>query len=401
MILARSIIRILATAAKPAVVAVIVIALAAGLWRYAIGDLVIDSDSPSSGSVARATGPPQLLYSEFGRNEDTLWVTAVDDISQRTSIATVEHAPEYGIFPSLSPDGGHIAYTVLPVSGRASIDAPAEVWLMDSDGSDRRRLAIGADLPITPVWAPDSGSIVFRRSSASDDAAGAFQLVRITLAGSETVLLETNLGLFPVGFSPDGSLLYYVQLSQSGTDLGRVSAAGGSAALIAHLSDDFARDWHLSPDGSRLAFLAPRPTGDRVSFSAAVLELAVGGDRQLKVASAVAGQGQADEFNPIWHPNGRDLTVGRLTAGDGGAPALRIAAAGTGTQKSLAAPPHGFDVPLSWSPDGSYLAVRFFEGDSAMTPGRSWVTVVDGGGERQTVSANSDIEIVGWLDGGG
>ena len=37
--------------------------------------------------------------------------------------------------------------------------------------------------------------------------------MRITLKGVETVLLDTNLGLFPVGFSPDGATFYYVQLS--------------------------------------------------------------------------------------------------------------------------------------------------------------------------------------------
>ncbi len=400
MILTRSLTRIVHRAARPVALAAVVAVLAAGLWHFALGGLMSGDDS--SGSVARATGSPQLIYSEFSRNSDTIWTAAADNLSQRRAIATVGHAPEYGIFPSLSPDGHRIAYTVLPPDGgQADIAAPAEVWVMDGNGAGRRRLAVDADLPVTPVWAPDSGSLVFRRSVPRENAAGSFQLVRITLAGVETVLVDADVGLFPVGFSPDGATFYYVQLSANGTDLGRVAATGGPAAPVAHLSDDFARDWHLSPDGARLAFLAPRYTGDRVSYSATVLDL--GGDSAapvLRAASAATALSDADEFNPIWNPNGRDLTVGRLTSGSAGAPALQMAAAGVGAERSLAAPPRGFDVPLAWSADGGYLAVRFFEGSSVTNPGRSWVMVV-GGSKRQTVAATSDIEVLGWRDGGG
>ena len=72
-----------------------------------------------------------------------------------------------------------------------------------------------------------------------------------------------------------------------------------------------------------------------------------------------------------------------------------------GAERSMAVPPQGFDVPLSWSLDGRYLAVRFFEGNSVTNPGRSWVMVVDGGAKRQAISLTSDIEVLGWRDGGG
>jgi hypothetical protein len=401
MILTRSLTRIVHLVGRPVALAAIVAVLAAVLWHFALGGLM-SGGGPSSDSVALATDSPQLIYSEFGQNSDTIWAAAADDLSRRQAIATVGHAPEYGIFPSLSPDGGHITYTVLPPdSGQADIAAPAEVWVMDGSGAGRRRLAVDADLPVPPVWAPDSGSLVFRRSVLRENAAGSFQLVRITLAGMETALVDADVGLFPVGFSPDGATFYYVQLSANGTDLGRVAASREPPLPVAHLSDDFARDWHLSPDGARLAYLAPRDTGDRVSYSATVLDL--GGDSAapvLRAASAAAAPGDADEFNPIWNPNGRDLTVGRLTSGSAGAPALQMAAAGVGAERSLAAPPRGFDVPLAWSADGGYLAVRFFEGSSVTNPGRSWVMVV-GGSQRQTVAATSDIEVLGWRDGGG
>jgi len=45
--------------------------------------------------------------------------------------------------------------------------------------------------------------------------------------------------------------------------------------------------------------------------------------------------------------------------------------------------------------------VRFFEGNSVTNPGRSWVTVVGADGKRLTVSPNSDVEVMGWVDSGG
>jgi hypothetical protein len=169
---------------------------------------------------------------------------------------------------------------------------------------------------------------------------------------------------------------------------------------VAHLSDDFARDWHLSPDGTRLAYLAPRQTTSSVSYGAVVLDLDDGATNQLRAATASGSQ--ADEFNPIWRPDGTGVTIGRLASNSaGGAPVLQMAAAGGPVVSALAAPPQGFDMPLAWSSDAGYLAVRFFEGNSVTNPGRSWVTVVGAEGMRQTVSRNSDVEVMGWVDSGG
>src|SRR3989304_7488917 len=112
---------------------------------------------------------------------------------------------------------------------------------MGADGSYPRLLATDADLLIAPTWAPDSESLVFRRSRSQENAAGAFELVRVSLAGSEqaagsageAVLVSAEDGLFPVGFSPDGKRLYYTQVSAAGTELGQAPTGGGPPATPA------------------------------------------------------------------------------------------------------------------------------------------------------------------------
>ncbi len=205
--------------------------------------------------------------------------------------------------------------------------------------------------------------------------------------------MTSEAGLFPVGFSPDGERLYYTQVSAAGTELGQVPAAGGPPSLLSHLGDDFTRDWHLSPDGSQLAFLAPEPSAAGTVLRAMVVDL----DGKSPVQPALPPTGQpTQEFNPIWHPKDGDLTLGRLTLGEATAPAMRVYASGV---QALKAPSQGFDVPLAWSPDGDTLAMRSFEGlESEAGP---WhLVLLDAKGQRLEVKAESEISFVGWEAGG-
>jgi hypothetical protein len=342
------------------------------------------------------------VINEFGIEADTLWVAPADRPSQRQMVAVVPHAAHYGIYATLSPDGRYIAYTALSPGLRdASNDSPAEVWVMGADGAYPRLLVADADLLITPVWAPDSASLVFRRSQSRENAAGTFELVRVSLADSgqaaaravESTLITAEAGLFPVGFSPDGERLYYTQVSAAGTELGQVAAGGGPPSLLAHLGDDFTRDWHLSPDGNRLAFLTPEQSQAGTVLRAMVMEL--NGTFQLRPALPVADR-PAQDFNPIWHPKDGDLTLGRLTLGEARAPAMRVDAS---EAEPLEAPSQGFDVPLAWSPDGSTLALRSFQGDLESEIGPWHLVLLDAKGQRREVKAESEISFVGWAAG--
>ena len=390
-------------------IAVAVVALA--LWRLTGGLAGNPVDRFFSGGAS--SGSERVLVSEFGIEADTLWTAPADKPSQREVVAEVPHAAHYGIYAALSPDGRFIAYTALsPGLKDAGSDSPAEVWVMGADGSYPRLLATDADLLIAPTWAPDSQSLLFRRSRSQENAAGAFELVRVSLAGEpadrsgESVLVSAEAALFPVGFSPDGKQLYYTQLSADGTELGQVSTGGGPPALLAHLGDDFTRDWHLSPDGDRLAFLAPLSAGGGEAglpagqagtlLRAMVLELDGSTDGGRLQPALPAADLPAQEFNPIWHPRDDDLTLGRLVLGERSAPALRVDESGL---KRLEAPAQGFDVPLAWSPDGETLALRSFQGDLDSELGPWHLVLLDAKGQRREVMANSEVSFVGWTAG--
>jgi Tol biopolymer transport system component len=67
--------------------------------------------------------------------------------------------------PAWSPDGRQIAFRRLPLKGSADSD----VFVMDSDGTDQRKMADTKAEDVKPVWSPDGSRllIVSNRRSAS------------------------------------------------------------------------------------------------------------------------------------------------------------------------------------------------------------------------------------------
>lgn len=359
-----------------------------------------DSDASSSANLAalRSEAGTLIVYSEFGQWADTIWAADPNDPANRVALASIDHAYGFGINPVLSPDGVYLAYTVR--ARDAAQSAGGELWLLDVETGAAKRLAQRVALAGATVWSPESDAVVARRSSANG-----VELARVELSGAATVLAAaTNSlassanGLYAIDVSPDGEWLYYAVLSAGGTDLARASVRSGIQEPVAHLSDGFSRDWRLSPNGDRLSYLAQADSGAGVTFVAQVLDISTGLAETPLAGTPVA------QFNPVWERDG-GLTIGQISDGGGasaraGDAPLRLTAAGAVTAVALPAPSTGFDLPLSWSPDGAHLAVRSFEGRSAADPGPSRVVVVRTDGARFELSRQSDVAVAGWLTGG-
>lgn len=339
----------------------------------------------------------QLLYKEFGSESDVIWRTTAAEPQKWIRVAEVEHAPDIGVSASLSPDGKRIAYLALATAGGdPALDAQA--WLLEMDSGEKRLLASELDGASKPVWSPDGKSIVVRRNGPQAEIGRAASLLGLDVSdGSETVLLEEQevFELFPIGYSPDGVSLYFAQIVLSGTHFGAVATAGGEPRLLVQASDESARDWHLSPDGSRVVFLARQPTDDRIAIRAFVVELAEGAEPQ-PLSDFSEGLDGDDHFNPVWAPDGQRIAVGR-TPDDGFSAVALVSLAEGKLDEVTPAPDQGFDVPVAWSPAGDYLAVRSFEGNSAAQPGREQLVIIELDKTRQTVADKGNLEFVGWL----
>ncbi|MEX2225172.1 MAG: hypothetical protein WEB52_01835 [Dehalococcoidia bacterium] len=377
-------VRVIAALAKPALVGGTLTVTVAGSY---IGYERWHDDGVSPFQQVQSQGQ-RLLISEFGEDADTIVAVDPADAAARTEIATIDHAPGYGIFATLSPDGEAIAYTALPSdSAQPSPDAAAHAAIVDGDG-DVALLADDVDLLVPPVWSPDSESIVVRKNVPEDDGAGSFELIALAIDGSRaTVTAWSNAAVFPIAFAPDGSTLYFATLNERGTDLYRVAPDGADETLIAHLSDEIARDWRLSPDGTTLAYTVAE-SGLTPRVVTKTLDLASG------EAERVTSSEDRMEFNPAW--NGDDeLTISSVKP-EGGSDAVSVDA--RGGVWPLSRNDDSIDVPLAWSPDDSTLAVRTVEGESASDTATSYVEFLTPGGARDRVSDSADVLIVGWIE---
>jgi Tol biopolymer transport system component len=380
--------------AAAVVLALAIVAIGAGLGLTLRGHASGPNGAGPSLEGLLSRTPNAVVFSEFGVEADTIWAADLANPSDRVELGAAPHAPGYGVFPALSPDGAYVAYAALGAGAADSRDrSTGQLALLDVTDGSTRVLANGIDLRSAPVWSAGSDAVVVRRAGPSIGPGQGMgnELLRVGLDGTAQTIAAANAGLYAIDFAPDGGGLYYASLSASGTDLMRAATSPGMAGApqtVAHLSDGIARNWKLSPDGSQLAYLAQTPPGSATAFETKVLDIEDG------TSAAPLGADAGAQFNPIWGDG--TITIGHVAGAEHAA--LRIPANGVSAAGSpLPAPAFGFDVPISWSPDGAWLIVRAFEGASAADPGPSHLVAIDASGARHQLSPQSDVEIAGWL----
>ena len=148
--------------------------------------------------------------------------------------------------PAWAPDGSHIAF-----EHRGDGDlTPAQIFVMNADGSDPRRLTPKTGRQYAesdPVWSPDGSRIVFWSYG--------YGIATIPAAGGEPQAVYANFpavayGTKPV-WSPDGSAIAFTaNRFSSRPAIWSVSSGGGVAQPL--IADGYEAVW--SPDGSWIAF---------------------------------------------------------------------------------------------------------------------------------------------------
>jgi Tol biopolymer transport system component len=225
---------------------------------------------------------------------------------------------------------------------------------------------------------------VYRRSTQSG-----YVLAIVPVAGGEERVIASSeaSALFPVSFSSKGEGVYYVAVDESsGSRLFEADLASGVSRFVAALSLGLTRDWSLSPDASKLAYLEIGIGADEVSSRAVIYDFA--GDKPGAVTDRATSA-----FSPVWSPDG-SLIIGTLDEASHQAALLRIDSA---TRTVIEGPAGGFEVPLAVGSGGKSILVRAFENASSYAPGRSSLALVGADGVRQTI-ATGEVTLVGWTN---
>ena len=149
--------------------------------------------------------------------------------------------------PALSPDQQRIAIDRLDVETGSS-----DIWLFDlRRGGLAERFTVTATPEIMPLWSPDGSRIVFRsrgtlyQKSLHENGDG--EILRDGVPGP---------GIGPLGWSPDGQLMYYAHAAGRKLDIFAV-ALTPDAHPVAHINSEFAEaQAQLSPDGRWIAYVS-------------------------------------------------------------------------------------------------------------------------------------------------
>ncbi len=186
------------------------------------------------------------------------------------------------------------------------------------------------------TWKHDGSSVAGVRYSSPDDAgrvtANLIEVDAGTGASAVIARFDNVLEAAPAGYSLDGGRLYVAVIDQSGSTLWSVRI--GRAQKVGKLSAGRTRDWALSPDGARLAYVDIRPDGERTYVGRTML---------IATGAVTESPAKGDQLGAVWTP--------RSEVADFGGP-------GGSVQLTQASERPAYVIPVRWSPDGSMLVAR-------------------------------------------
>ncbi len=184
--------------------------------------------------------------------------------------------------PAWSPDGSQIAF----ISRR---DGNREVYVMNANGTGQTRLTFTPEAEFYPAWSPDGQTIVF--SSARD---GNGELYVMNADGSEQTRLTFIAGDdFDPAWSPDGQRIAFTSSRLSVSDIYVMNSDGSRTVRLADTSKLLGESPVWSPDGTRIMFVAWRGPKRELYV------MGVTGRSPLPLTSA-----PAHASGPDWSPDG-------------------------------------------------------------------------------------------------
>ena len=170
-----------------------------------------------------------------------------------------------GYLPVWSPDGKTIAFGAFVGELDAEGKGEAELFLMDSDGSNVRRITErpGTDLP--PSWSPDSSRIVWSGTTVPSDPSQTATTVLFMMDVASSQITELGEGSDAV-WSPDGQHIAFILAEKPPPGVVRLRTnldiytlnvdTGERKQLTQDRPTDEWPTW--SPDGQRIAFVSTR-----------------------------------------------------------------------------------------------------------------------------------------------
>jgi Tol biopolymer transport system component len=191
--------------------------------RLRLAAMFGDYDNSSIGRTTGGTDAP----AGFGPSE--IWVMDLDG----TNATPVNNtAGMHARHPTVSPDGQRIAF-------EADWNDSRKLFVMNMDGTMRRRLTSGDTDETSPSWSPDGSRIAF---VSEWDGGTAIAMVRTDGTDQRDLTSTPDLNDNPA-WSPDGTMIAFDSNRDGDSEIYAIFIDGTG---LMQLTDDPGNDWHPS-----------------------------------------------------------------------------------------------------------------------------------------------------------
>ncbi len=252
-----------------------------------------------------------------------------------------------------------------------------ELYVMDYDGDNMRRISTDRSLMLYPRWSPDGKDLVavsYLRSKPN--------ICRIDVARGTRQFISTFPGLNAgASFSPDGKSLALTLSKDGNPEIYVLNLSSGRAQrLTKDRAVDSSPTW--SPDGKRIAFASVRD-GNEDIYAA---DISGGNLKRLTDAPA-------DDCYPCWSPDGKTIA---FASDRTGAREIHVMTSDGGDPRLL--------IPNSshpaWSPDGKRLAYVGWGAENPNQGPRPYMADADGSHAKRLADISLTSSNLSWSPDG-
>ncbi len=311
------------------------------------------------------------------KNRGRFPVPSPDDEDFRMAVHLASDAVVQWIFSEPGIAATRIAFT------RRDEEGNSDLFLIDSDGENLRRVTRNNSISVSPSWSPDGSRVAYTKM-----VDGAFRIFEIDLrSGSERPLPIDQAGDHHTPeYGPRGDVLALSVVG--GGRSGLYTYNVGRDCCLQYVSGGNWDDLNptFGPDGRELAFMSNR-LGDN---HPQVFLMPAGGGQADLVSPYTYGPNAGYYTSPEWSPTGRHLAFhGRVTRR--GFFQILVAEVDAGGRRLRQLTWEGENEDPTWAPDGRHLA---FVGR------RNWGTglmIVDSAtGNIRMLLGGVDVRVPAW-----